>query len=31
MAVGRNSAEPLVPTGPGLREPQIGCAVLDPG
>ena len=29
--VGRNFSEPLVPTGPGVREPQNRRAVIDLG
>jgi outer membrane protein OmpA-like peptidoglycan-associated protein len=29
--VGRNFADPLVPTGPGIREPQNRRAVIDLG
>jgi len=29
--VGRNFADPLVPTGPGVREPQNRRAVIDLG
>jgi outer membrane protein OmpA-like peptidoglycan-associated protein len=29
--VGRNFADPLVPTGPGIREPQNRRAVIDVG
>ena len=29
--VGRNFSDPLVPTGPGVREPQNRRAVIDLG
>jgi len=29
--IGRNFSEPLVPTGPGVREPQNRRAVIDLG
>ena len=29
--VGRNFSDPLVPTGPGIREPQNRRAVIDLG
>ena len=31
MTVGRNFSDPLVPTGPGVREPQNRRAVIDLG
>jgi outer membrane protein OmpA-like peptidoglycan-associated protein len=31
MTVGRNFADPLVPTGPNIREPQNRRAVIDLG
>ena len=31
MTIGRNFADPLVPTGPGVREPQNRGAVIDLG
>jgi OmpA-OmpF porin, OOP family len=31
MTIGRNFADPLVPTGPGVREPQNRRAVIDLG
>jgi len=30
-AIGRNFSDPLVPTGPGVREPQNRRAVIDLG
>jgi outer membrane protein OmpA-like peptidoglycan-associated protein len=31
MTVGKNFSDPLVPTGPGVREPQNRRAVIDLG